>query len=95
MENFVIATNGDGRIEAFYIDESNTVMHTWQIEPNNKFIWSLPAVLSNGLPNVARVEATADVRGQIQVVAYVKEGKYFTCFQEQGVWSNWLEIEQQ
>jgi hypothetical protein len=102
MENFVIATNGDGRVEAFYIGENGTVMHTWQVDPGNKTVWSAPTALfgtsgnSNGpLENVVRVEADSGMRGQIQVVAYTREGKYYTCYQTPGAWAGWLEIEQQ
>jgi hypothetical protein len=102
MENYVIATNSDGRVEAFYIDENSTVMHTWQINPGNKLDWSAPQPLfgtepnSNGpLNNATRVEATTDANGQIQVVAYTTENQYLTCYQTPGFWIGWFEICQQ
>ncbi|MEM6721354.1 MAG: hypothetical protein AAF611_18645 [Bacteroidota bacterium] len=102
MENFVIATNADLRVEAFYIDAEGTVMHTWQLQPGNKQVWSAPNALfgtapgSNGpLQNAVRVDAATDRQGQIQVVAYTREGQYFICFQEGTVWRGWLPIEQQ
>jgi len=101
MENFVIATNADLRVEAFYTDAAGTVMHTWQIEPGNKQLWSAPRELygtypgSNGpLNNAVRVQATTDAQGQIQVIAYTKENQYFTCFQVGGVWHGWFPIQQ-
>ena len=101
MEDYVIATNSDNRVEAFYIDENATVMHTWQVSPSNKTVWSKPNALfgtapgSNGpLTNATRVEATTDTSGQIQVVAYTRENKYFTCYQTPGNWNGWFEITQ-
>lgn len=102
MENFVIATNLDLRVEAFYIDAAGTVMHTWQVEPGNRRVWSAPNPLfgtvpgSNGpLNNAVRVQATTDRQGQIQVVAYTKDNQYFTCYQEGNAWLGWFQIEQQ
>ncbi|WP_430409184.1 hypothetical protein [Kordia sp.] len=102
MNNFEIATNSDGRVEAFYIDEANMVAHTWQIEPGNKLIWSEANVLygtaegSNGpLENAVRVSATTNLNGQIEVVALTKSGAYFICYQINGVWNGWFQIEQQ
>ncbi len=101
MENFVIATNSDNRVEAFYIDDNFTVMHTWQLDPANKTSWSKPNSLygtsqdSNGsLTNALRVEAVTDSNGQIQVVAYTQDNKYFTCYQTPGFWNGWFEITQ-
>ena len=102
MEDFVIATNGDGRVEAFYIDGQGTVMHTWQMNPANKLVWSAPNALFGTTPdsdgplnNAKRVEACTDRNGQIQVVAFTADGKYMTCFQTPGYWNGWFAIEQQ
>jgi len=102
MEDYVIATNSDGRVEAFYIDENSTVMHTWQKSSSNKTDWSLPQALTNTtsnprkpLTNATRVEATTDSNGQIQVVAYTSDNKYYTCYQTPGLWNGWFQITQQ
>lgn len=108
MEDYVIATNSDNRVEAFYIDERGTVMHTWQLDPSNKTQWSAPNELfgtntnsPNGnqpFTNATRVQACTDEKGQIQVVAYTKEGgeygTYYTCYQTPGHWNGWYKIEQ-
>lgn len=102
MNNFVIATNSDGRVEAFYIDEANMVAHTWQVEAGNKLIWSEAEALfgtaegSTGpLTEAVRVAATTDNEGQVQVVALTKTEEYFICYQIGGVWNGWFKIEQQ
>lgn len=102
MENFVIATNSDNRVEAFYVDDNSTVRHTWQQE--SKTEWSAGQQLfgtnpDNGgsnepLTNASRVEACTDEDGQIQVVAYTTDGKYFICYQTPGFWNGWFEITQ-
>ncbi|WP_420572805.1 hypothetical protein [Kordia sp.] len=102
MNNFVIATNSDGRVEAFYIDEAKNVAHTWQVEAGNKLVWSQAEALfgirgeSTGpLNGAVKVAATTDLKGQIQVVAVTEAGEYFICYQVEGVWEGWLKIEQQ
>ncbi|MCH2194749.1 hypothetical protein [Kordia sp.] len=102
MNNFVIATNSDGRVQAFYVDEAKNVAHTWQIEAGNKLVWSQAEVLfgvaggsREPLNGAVRVAATTDLRGQIQVVALTEAGEYFTCYQTGGVWNGWFKIEQQ
>ncbi|MGH1383984.1 hypothetical protein [Kordia sp.] len=102
MNNFVIATNSDERVEAFYIDEAKMVAHTWQIESGDKLVWSQASALygtaegSTGpLNNAARVAATTNGEGQIQVVAVTEAGEYFICYQIGGVWNGWFQIEQQ
>jgi len=95
MENYVIATNSDNRVEAFYI-ENGIVMHTWEL--NNKLLWSAPNPLTNGngqpLRNAIRVEATTDMQGQIQVVAYCNDNNFYICFQTPGAWNGWDKITQ-
>ena len=98
MEDFVIASNNENRVEAFYIQEG-TVMHTAQINPGNKLKWSAPAPLIGGnshgpLNNATRVEACTDAQGMIQVVAVTGNGAYVTCIQTQGGWEGWSQIEQ-
>ena len=102
MNNFVIATNLDGRVEAFYIDEANMVAHTWQVEAGNKLVWSEASALfgtaegSNGpLKEAVRVAATTNGEGQIQVVAVTKAEEYFICYQVDGIWNGWFKVEQQ
>ncbi|WP_298419808.1 hypothetical protein [uncultured Kordia sp.] len=102
MNNFEIATNSDGRVEAFYIDEANMVAHTWQVEAGNKLVWSEASALygtvegSTGpLKEAVRVTATTNNEGQIQVVALTKTEEYFICYQVDGVWNGWFKIEQQ
>jgi sugar lactone lactonase YvrE len=102
MDNFVIATNLDSRVEAFYVDETGTVMHTWQLESGNRQIWSAPNALfgtapgSNGpLRDAVRVQATTGREGQIQVVAYTKANQYFICYQRGNEWFGWFQIQQQ
>ncbi|NQY31448.1 MAG: hypothetical protein HRT69_18525 [Flavobacteriaceae bacterium] len=101
MEDYVIAINSDGRVEAFYIDENSTVMHVWQLKSSNKTVWSQPRPLfdpssnpNSALTNATRVSAATGRDGQIQVVAYTRENKYFTCYQESGTWNGWFEITQ-
>jgi hypothetical protein len=98
MENYVIATNVDNRVEAFYIEKS-TVMHTWQLDTDNPTLWSAPNTLTasrgdnqSPLTNALRVEATTNSNGQIHVVAYTTDGKYYTCYQTPGAWNGWAEI---
>ncbi|WP_272149825.1 hypothetical protein [Tenacibaculum aiptasiae] len=96
MENYVIATNQDGRVEAFYIEE-NIVMHTWQLKKDDKTIWSKPNYLfsnNNGqlgqpLRNAIKVDATSDMNGYIQVVACTQDGSCFTCYQNADGWFGW------
>ena len=102
MNNFVIVTNLDGCVEAFYIDEANMVAHTWQVQAENKLIWSEAEALfgtaegSTGpLTEAVRVAATTDRYGQIQVVALTKSKEYFICYQIGSVWNGWFKIEQQ
>ncbi|MGB2063905.1 MAG: hypothetical protein ACPHUL_02065 [Marinomonas gallaica] len=108
MENYVIATNADSKVEAFYIDESGTVMHTWQLEDSSKTKWSKPQPLqgtcsqtgsNEPLTNATRVEACTNPNGQIQVVAYTKEGgkdgTYYICYQTPGFWNGWNKITQE
>ncbi len=105
MENYVIATNSDSRVEAFYIDVTGTVMHTWQLDPTNKMAWSTAIPLFGTCPrggsnqpltDATRVEACTNENGQIQVVAYTKEGgqygTYYTCYQTPGFWNGWSKI---
>lgn len=102
MENFVIATNADGRVEAFYI-ENGVVMHIWQLEPGNKQAWSAPNALYSNKPgeeptplaNATRVEACTGLNGQIQVVAFTADNEYMICFQTEGFWNGWFAIEAQ
>ncbi len=98
MENFVIATNTDGRVEAFYT-EDNKVYHTWQLNPNNKTAWSQGVELSgtNGtLSGVNRISVASNLNGKIQVVAYSNDDKYYICYQTvNGPWTGWFEINQQ
>lgn len=97
MEDFVIATNSDGRVEAFYI-ENGTVMHTWQINGNDKLVWSQPGALTSTkearipLTNATRVEACTGLDGQIQVVAFTADNQYKICYQTPGVWNGWFDI---
>ena len=102
MNNFEIATNSDGRVEAFYVDAANMVAHTWQVEAGNKLVWSQAEALygtaggsNRPLENVVRVSATTNREGQIQVVALTKAEEYFICYQIGNVWCGWFQIEQQ
>ena len=101
MEDYVIAINSDNRVEAFYIDENSTVMHTWQLNSEDKTVWSKPNSLygtvpnsSGNLTNALRVEADTDSNGQIQVIVFTKDNKYQTCYQTPGAWNGWFEIKQ-
>jgi hypothetical protein len=100
MENYVIATNSDNRIEAFYIEEG-VVKHAWQKTAENATQWteaidlySMNGGAGNGQPltNATRIEACTNTDGQIHVVAFTTEGKYFTAYQTPGAWNGWLEI---
>lgn len=107
MENYVIAANADSKLEAFYIDESGTVMHTWQLEDACKTHWSKPQPLvgtgsqnasTEPLTGASRVEACTNKNGLIQVVAYKQEGNegaYYVCHQTPGFWSGWAKITQE
>ena len=104
MIDFVISTNSDGRVEAFYIDDTSTVMHTWQENEGEKLVWSKANALygtaanspndNKPLTNVMRVETCTDLKGQIQVIAVTKDFKYYICYQTPGFWNGWYEIEQ-
>ena len=104
MEDFVIATNSDNRVEAFYIDSTSTVMHTWQLNPSDKTKWSAPNQLfgtnpntggtNQPLTNASRIEACTDENGQIQILAFTKDNKYYLCYQTPGFWNGWIEITQ-
>lgn len=102
MNNFEIATNSDGSIEAFYIDEAKMVARTWQVEAGNKLVWSEAVALygttegSTGpLKDAVRVATTTNREGEIQVVAVTEAGEYFICYQIGSVWNGWFQIEQQ
>ncbi|MBM6550158.1 hypothetical protein [Marinomonas ostreistagni] len=107
MENYVIATNAENKLEAFYIDESGTVMHTWQLDTASKTDWSKPQPLlgtcnrsgsNEPLEGAVRVEACTDHNGLIQVVAYKSEGgegAYYICYQTPGFWNGWTKITQE
>ena len=105
LEDFVVASNSDNRIEAFYIDtETSTVMHTWQLEPGNPASWSSPEPLhgtnssgggsNTSLTGAHRVEATTDTDGQIHVVTSTSDNTYYVCYQTPGAWNGWFEIKQ-
>ena len=62
MQDYVIASNSDDRVEAFYIDDNGTVVHTWQLDPSDKTKWSAAIPLTNqkggkALTGATRVEA--------------------------------------
>jgi len=100
MEDYVIATNPDLRNEAFYI-ENKTVYHTWQLNPSDKTSWSAAEPLygtgenNKQLTNAVRVEACSDKDGNIQVIAFTTDEKYYICYSTPGKWSGWEEIVQE
>ncbi len=99
MNDFVLATNGDGRLEAFYVEDS-TVKHTWQLSPSDPLSWSNPGPLygenSSPLSNVTHVGACTSEDGFIHVVARTSDGSYYLCSQVEnaGNWQGWFSITQ-
>lgn len=103
MKDFTVAINSDGRIEAFYIDETGTVVHTWQQKPGDtpdlKTSWSAVTKLNGQghgpLTNVVSLGADSNLQGKIQVVAETSDGKLHVCYQTvNGPWQGWFDIKQ-
>jgi len=99
MNNYSIAANSDGRIEAFFI-VNGTVMHTWQKQSNNELDWSTPLALGGNptgpsLPSTpVEVECCNDLQGQIHVIVVTSNGNIYTCYQTPGAWNGWFQITQ-
>ncbi len=100
MEDFVVASNKDGRIEAFYIKNGSTY-HTWQKSPSSYTDWTKEYSLVGALPggsSAVRIEACLNrASGQIHVVVFASNGKYYTTYQSAnsaGGWVAWEQITQ-
>ena len=103
MNHFVIATNADLRLEAFFLNDQGQVMHAWQYRDTDIQLWSPPGPLYGTTDNpncfalVARMthlSVSTNLNGQIQVIAVSRNGQMYLCrqvaFQN---WEGWFKLE--
>ena len=103
MQDYVITTNANGLISAFYIKDNN-VHCTRQKDPNNKTAWTPDSILSaaapaEGLGTLLRVEVCLDTDNKINVIVVNEKWEYFITWQTGDYdsyeeWTQWQLITQ-